>query len=56
MCSGLFKMLPTDYLFIHHISNISIHKRDLALNNLEQLHAIKHNQPTLKKNNSGNDA
>ena len=34
MSSGLFEMLPTNYLFTNHIFNIYVGKEDLALDNL----------------------
>ena len=37
MSPGLFKMLPTNYLFTNHIYLIYMYKQDLALNNLPRL-------------------
>ena len=41
MSSGLFKMLPTNYLFTNHMFNIYMYKQDLALNNQQGLICYK---------------
>ena len=45
MSSGSFKkFLPTNYLFRNNIYFIYINKQELALNNPQELIAMKHNQ------------
>ena len=45
MSSGLFKMLPINYLFTNHIRLIYMYKLDLALDDLQRLICDK-TQPT----------